>query len=116
MTLQPGEYHVYLNRPVVSAVTTVLPSLSAGGNKLLASVYPNPVKQKSLIELSLPENGNVRIDLLNLQGQKLMNIYTGFLTKGLHNIDLDKENLPAGVYMIRVNTKSSTSSIKIIAE
>jgi len=116
MTLQPGEYHVYLNRPVVSAVTTALPSLSAAGNKLLASVYPNPVKQKSLIELSLPENGNVRIDLLNLQGQKLMNIYTGFLTKGFHNIDLDKENLPAGVYMIRVNTKSSTSSIKIIAE
>ena len=116
MTLQPGEYHVYLNRPVVSAVTTALPQLNAAGNKLLVSVYPNPVKQKSLIELSIPENGNVRIDLFNLQGQKLANVYAGFLTKGSYNIHLDKENLPAGVYMIRVNTKSSTSSIKIIAE
>jgi hypothetical protein len=116
MTLEPGEYHVYLNRAVVSAVTTALPSLTAAGNKLLVSVYPNPVKQKSLIELLTPENGNVQIDILNVQGQKLMNIYSGFLIKGLHNIDLDKENLSAGVYMVRVNTKSSTSSIKIIVE
>jgi len=116
MSLEPGEYHVYLNRAVVSAVTTALPTLNASGNKLMVNVYPNPVKQKSLIGLSTPENGNVQIDLLNVQGQKLMNIYSGFLIKGLHNIDLDKENLAVGIYVVRVNTKSSTSSIKIIVE
>jgi len=116
MTLQPGEYHVYLNRAVTSAVTTAVPTLNVSGNKLLAAVYPNPVKQKSIVEIFTPENGNVTIQLLNMQAQKLNEIYSGFLLKGDHHFDLDKKNLPAGIYLVRINTRSSTSTIKIIAE
>jgi len=116
MTLQPGEYHVYLNRPVTNLVTTAVPSLTAVANKLLVEVYPNPVNQKAVIDVSVPVNGNVQIDMMNQQGQKLKNLFSGFLTKGEHRIEFEQNQLPAGVYILNIISKTSTAAIKIVQE
>jgi hypothetical protein len=115
ITLEPGEYHVYLNRNVVSTVTTPVSSINASGNNLSIKVYPNPVAQNSTIDLNIPESGNVRIDLVNIMGQQSQNIKTGFLSKGHYTINLNKnKSLPAGVYLLKVNTNATAGTVKII--
>jgi 1,4-alpha-glucan branching enzyme len=115
MALQPGEYHVYLNRNVVSNIATPVTSINVPGNSLLIKVYPNPVQQNASIDLTLPETGNVQIDILNIMGQKLRNIKSGFLLKGNYTVEFNNnKNLPAGVYLLKVNTKTSTGTVKII--
>ena len=115
ITLQPGEYHVYLNRNVVSNITTPVTSVNAPGNNLLIKVYPNPISQSSTIDINIPEPGNVQIDLVNIMGQKQQNIKTGFLSKGHYTIGFDHyKNQPAGVYLLKVNTKTATGTIKIV--
>ena len=43
VTLQPGEYHVYLNCNLANVVTTPVIDLNNPPADLVAMVYPNPV-------------------------------------------------------------------------
>ena len=115
ISLQPGEYHVYLNRNVVSTIATPVTSINIPGNNLLIKVYPNPVLKNAAIDVTVPESGKVEIDLFNVAGQTLRNIYSGFLVKGAHTINFgNTERLAAGMYVIKVNMKTSTGTLKFI--
>jgi 1,4-alpha-glucan branching enzyme len=116
ITLQPGEYHVYLNRNVVSSIVTPVSAINSPGSNLFVRMLPNPVLESAVIDLTVPEAGNMQINLLNIQGQKVCDIYSGFLSKGEHTINFTKKNLPGGVYMLKVNSKISTGAIKIVVK
>jgi 1,4-alpha-glucan branching enzyme len=115
ITLQPGEYHVYLNRNVASSLVTAIPPVNSNRNGLFVNVYPNPTVQGSTIDVNLTESGNVQIDLLNITGQKLMTIHSGFLSKGFHTITFtNTRKLPAGLYLLQMKTKTLTGSVRLI--
>jgi hypothetical protein len=115
ITLQPGEYHVYLNRNVVSNIVTPVTSINIPGSNLSVKLYPNPVFKDAALELTTPESGMVQIDLLTITGQELRNIYSGFMVKGLHTLAVEKnEKFSAGMYLLRVSTRTSAGTIKFI--
>ncbi|HEY3251882.1 MAG TPA: T9SS type A sorting domain-containing protein, partial [Ignavibacteria bacterium] len=115
ITLQPGEYHVYLNRNVVSTIATLVISINAPGNNLFIKINPNPVIKNANIDVTVAESGNVKIDLLNSTGQKIEDIYSGFLSRGLHTLNFENnKKFSAGIYLLRVNTKTSVRTIKFI--
>ncbi|HKB43624.1 MAG TPA: T9SS type A sorting domain-containing protein, partial [Chitinophagaceae bacterium] len=114
--LQPGEFHVYLNRNLVNAVVTAVTDINATGNNLLVNVYPNPVQSNSVIEVNIPENGKAQVNLLNTLGQKTTIIYSGFLTKGKHQLSFtnDAMNLPSGNYLLQVQSKNKSNTVKLV--
>jgi len=115
ITLQPGEYHVYLNRNLVSNITTPVTSINDPGNNFLIKVRPNPVQQNAAIDLTVPETGNVQVDMISITGQKLQTIHSGFLLKGTYTIAFnDDKKFAAGVYLIKVHTKTSAGTVKIV--
>jgi len=116
MTLQPGQFHVFLNRNVVNAVVTPVTGINAVGNDLRVRVYANPAGDNSVIELNIPENGNVQLDLWNAPGQKVTTVFSGFLAKGKHRFSLNSvaRNLPAGNYLMRVQSKNKSSVTRLI--
>jgi hypothetical protein len=116
ITLQPGEYHVYLNRNVASNIVTPVSAINSPESNLFVKILPNPVWQNAVINITVPVAGNMQIDLLNIQGQKVSNIYSGFLSKGDHTINFTKKNLPAGMYMLKVNSKISSGAIKFVVK
>ena len=116
ITLQPGEYHVYLNRNVVSNIATSVSTINTLESNLFVKMLPNPVMQSAVIDITVPAGGNMQIDLLNINGQKISNIYSGFLSKGDHTINFTKKNLPPGMYMLKVNSKISSGAIKIVVK
>jgi 1,4-alpha-glucan branching enzyme len=117
ITLQPGEYHVYLNRNVVSNIATPVSSIRAPADALSIRSNPNPVVKSSAIDVTVPETGRVEIYLLNVAGQKLRAVYSGFLTRGDHRIRFENNGkLPAGLYVLQARTKTAAGTIKIILE
>ncbi|MEO0233940.1 MAG: T9SS type A sorting domain-containing protein [candidate division WOR-3 bacterium] len=67
------------------------------------------------ISLSSDKSMNFNIDLYDIQGRKIMNLYNGILNRK-HQIKL-KLNIPAGVYIVRCNyeiNKTITKKIRII--
>lgn len=118
ITLQPGEFHVYLNRNLTNAVITPVSGLNGSGSQLEASIYPNPSNSVSVLDLYVPQNGLVQVDLLNNLGQKIKTIFSGTMTKGKHSLPLtDKiNNLPAGVYLLRIQTANKVLPVKLVKQ
>jgi len=113
ITLQPGEYHIYLNRNLVNAVTTPVTNINPTNKNFRIVVYPNPIgTNPSTIEVEVPANGKAEIDLWNTMGQKIATVYSGLLTRGVHTLPLVQGNkrLSAGNYLLRLqqNTKTET--------
>ena len=115
ITLQPGEYHVYLNRDLVNNVVTPVSSVSNPADNLSVKVYPDPVQQGTTIDVNVPATGRVQIQLMNSAGQKLKDIYSGVLLKGTHTLTFENNaRWSTGVYLIKVNTRSASAIVKII--
>ena len=111
ISLQPGEYHVYLNRNITNILTPVTGPDNPGGNTRL-SIYPNPVTSNSTaIEYELPANTGVMVSLLNAYGQRIAQRNEGLKAKGTYRLPLQalvSYTLPAGVYLVelRFGTRS----------
>jgi Alpha amylase, catalytic domain/Secretion system C-terminal sorting domain/Carbohydrate-binding module 48 (Isoamylase N-terminal domain) len=118
ITLQPGEFHIYLNRNLTNAVITPVSGLNGSGNQLLANVYPNPSITNSVLDIVVPQNGNVFIDLLNNLGQKIKTVFSGTMTKGKHSLDISDKinNVPAGIYLLRIQAANKVLPVKLLIQ
>jgi hypothetical protein len=59
----------------------------------------------------------VEIDLLNSHGQKVQSLFNAFRAKGTHRLSLIiNQSIVAGNYIIRVKTKTSIKTIKLIIQ
>ncbi|MGZ8523407.1 MAG: alpha-amylase family glycosyl hydrolase, partial [Chitinophagaceae bacterium] len=116
LSLHPGEYHVYLNKNIAGTVITPVPNNDSLRNKLFASVYPNPVSAASKLEIEIPETAKTEAILVNVMGQQTKTIFSGVLSKGKHYLALSDKinNLPAGIYLMKVLTKNQTGLVKIM--
>lgn len=106
VTLQPGEYRVYINRNIASNPTPV-PEISTINHALRLAVYPNPVSSAGYVEFELPTGAAVNLRLMNLYGQKIADLYQGVKAKGTHRILLANTGikwgmLPKGMYFLQL--------------
>ncbi|MBK7986844.1 MAG: T9SS type A sorting domain-containing protein [Ignavibacteria bacterium] len=67
---------------------------------------PNPVQKdrKTLLPVSLKQQGNYSIVLYSLQGNRIKDLFNGELSEGEHKIPLDLIGLSAGMYIVKMST------------
>ncbi len=105
ISLQPGEYHVYVNKNVTGVVTTPVNEIPNEKNGLGLRVYPNPVAGgTATLKYTVPVTGKVNLTLVNVLGQPLQNLFSGVRAKGEYQLDLGKSlfALQEGIYFIRI--------------
>ncbi|MCF8218013.1 MAG: Omp28-related outer membrane protein [Bacteroidales bacterium] len=80
------------------------------------SIYPNPAVSDVNVDLTLAENVNVKINILNSMGQKIETFSHGEMNAGNHNLKLNTTGLNAGLYYIQVITgdHSSVKQLSVI--
>jgi uncharacterized protein (TIGR02145 family) len=64
--------------------------------------YPNPFNPRTRIEITLPNNGNVKVELYNQIGQKVRADIEKYFTAGNNSIDLELNGLSNGFYIARI--------------
>lgn len=118
LQLQAGEYHIYLSKNIVNAITTPVIDINGPNHTLESLVYPNPVSTSSVLEVDIPETGKTQVQLINALGQQAGSIYSGVLPKGKHRLSLtDKiNNLPAGIYMLKIQSGNQSGLVKIMIQ
>jgi 1,4-alpha-glucan branching enzyme len=118
LQLQPGEYHVYLNKNITNVITTPVINISAPRNTLTVSVYPNPASVTSTLEVDIPQAGKTQVMLFNTEGQQVGALFSGVLSKGKHKLPLTGKinNLPAGMYLLKVQSKGETGLTKMMIQ
>ncbi|MGE5500083.1 MAG: T9SS type A sorting domain-containing protein, partial [Syntrophothermus sp.] len=77
-------------------------------------VYPNPFNSSATISFSLMEQDRVNLDLFNILGQKVKTITELTAAKGSHQLRFDAADLPAGIYILRINAGQKSQSVKIM--
>lgn len=78
------------------------------------TLYPNPVTNFALLEYSLPEPCDVKIDVYNIAGTFLRTIQLGY-RNDRNNIDiLDFNELSTGVYLLKIKEGGELNTIKFI--
>lgn len=116
ITLQAGEFHIYLNRNLTNAVTTPVTDILNPGSGLVLSVFPNPVTSLSIAEVTIPGRSHVQAELINMQGQNMGTIFSGILQKGKHSLPMSgkTDKLPPGIYLLKVQAGNLAGTIKVL--
>ena len=76
--------------------------------------YPNPFNPSTIIEFYLPVSDHVRIDIFTISGQHARTILNKSLSKGLHKVEYNAQNLPSGVYFYRLYSGDLQTSGRMI--
>lgn len=118
LTLQPGEYHVYLNRPITKVLTPVK-EVVADPESLSLSVSPNPAGTGSKIFYTLPEAGPVKISVISSQGMQIASQSFPLKPKGNHQLELfnlinKAGTLTTGIYFVHLQFRNRSSIQSII--
>lgn len=98
---------VYLEQPSGISKPTVSPFLN---------IFPNPGNNQVQVNYYVTEKTNVTFELINLLGEKLIYQAEGQRTTGAHATILNLENLPKGIYFVRINIGGNSYTKKIIKD
>lgn len=91
----------------IYAVASVITALEQNTLQLANSFklhqnFPNPFNPSTRIKFNLPKLDKVKIEILNVLGQKLDTILDEIMISGLHELEFNGSNLPSGVYYYRI--------------
>ena len=83
-------------------------------NLFFTRVYPNPFIENLHILLELKISDFVTIDIFDLKGTLVNNIYSGRMNSGIQRIYKNLEKLNTGFYILKINTSSGLSQTEKI--
>ncbi len=75
--------------------------------------YPDPIIKSTDIFFAVPCDGNVKIEIYNISGQKIETLVNGWQTKGQKSVEWDAEGLPGGIYLCRIETEDGVETNKM---
>lgn len=70
------------------------------------AVYPNPVQDAFNLDCTLEREDEVTINLYNMAGRQVKNLYTGKVSKGINRFTFQKD-WAAGIYLLRIYGKNT---------
>ena len=118
ISLQPGEYHVYLNKDLSANIITninitTFPTLEAN-----LSIFPNPLKSYATISFTLEKAGKTELELIDQNGTRISTVFTGIKKAGFHKMQfhLDKltsQTLKTGFYILNLKNNGRQQSLKV---
>jgi hypothetical protein len=81
--------------------------------------YPNPFNPSTKINFDLPVSASVKIDIINVIGQKVKTLVDANYTAGSHELNFDASALSSGMYIYKIdavgqNGQKFSSSKKMI--
>lgn len=66
--------------------------------------YPNPFNPGTVITFDIPETTDVRLEVYNIQGQRVATLVNESRSAGTHQVAFNAGNLASGVYIYRLTT------------
>ncbi len=85
-----------------SFMTTGFPLLENNQRIFNGFIYPNPVANDAYVQLILPEEKHLKIQIVSATGYGLYRIPLQKYSKGVHTIHLPFSNVAAGVYICQI--------------
>ena len=97
----------------LQVVSSVLNDATIPKGFKLNQNYPNPFNPTTMIEFAIINPQNVSLDIYDLSGRHIENIYRGFRNTGIYSVRFDASNLSSGVYLYKLTTQRGTETKKL---
>ncbi|MBL7149586.1 MAG: T9SS type A sorting domain-containing protein, partial [Candidatus Cloacimonetes bacterium] len=86
-------------------------------NVIHLSNYPNPFNPETKIVFNLPEEGNVKLEIYNIKGQKVKTLLDCYMSPGHSEMiwngrDDNGKRVSSGVYFYKLNVNGKTEKTK----
>lgn len=82
----------------------------------LETPSPNPLISNTFINYELLEAGIIELDVVDYTGNKLLNLVSGYKDIGKYTSEFNIDNLPSGLYFLRLRTQTQILIKKIQIE
>ncbi|MFO7445285.1 MAG: T9SS type A sorting domain-containing protein [Ignavibacteriaceae bacterium] len=69
----------------------------------LSQNYPNPFNPVTKINFSIPQSSDVKIEVYDILGRFIFELFNEYLNTGNYNIDFDASDLPSGTYFYKLS-------------
>ncbi len=76
--------------------------------------FPNPFNPSTTISYFLSEAGRVGLSVYDLLGRKVIDLLDESQQVGFHSVLFQPENLPSGVYFVKLTVRTFTAATKIV--
>jgi hypothetical protein len=93
----------------IAAPDPVLP------DEFFLTAYPNPFNERATISLSLPETGEVRVQVYDVTGRVVTTLRDGVLNAGVHRLEWDATGQASGVYFLSVTHTDGEQTVRKLA-
>jgi hypothetical protein len=81
---------------------------------MLFQNYPNPFNSSTVIKYRVADEGNVKISLYNILGEKLKILSEEYKSIGIHSLIFNSDDIPSGVYVYTLEINSLVLTKKLI--
>jgi flagellar hook assembly protein FlgD len=101
------------------ATTDTTPEVNIPQERVLISSYPNPFNAGTQIKIDLPRSGETTLIIFNARGENLRTLTQSYLEQGNHTFswqgkDAQGKDLPAGVYLARIESSGHIATSKLL--
>jgi hypothetical protein len=79
----------------------------------ILNAYPNPFNPEIKIDYYIPYESNVSVDVYNVNGQLVENIYNSFNEPGSAEIVWNAKDNPSGLYFVKIKSLQGILTHKI---
>ncbi len=76
--------------------------------------YPNPFNPSTMIRFSLPEAGQVNLNVYNILGEQTATLVNKFMGAGTYEVNFKAQDLPSGIYFYSISAGNFQSIKKMI--
>jgi glucose/arabinose dehydrogenase len=117
----------YPNAPVEVVPSCVLSPFPITGARLgvdseqedgiVLTIFPNPFSDELVVEFSLPETGNARLTLLDINGKETLQLFDGEVPADQNTqVTANTRHLSEGTFLLRLSTNNRALTRKVVLQ
>jgi hypothetical protein len=80
----------------------------------ISSAYPNPFNPVTTLTLTIPEAGDINVQVYNLYGQIVSTLLSGHNPANTYSLVWDASNIPSGMYFVRAEVGGFSETQKLM--
>jgi len=109
-----GGNNIYLDDINITVVDTLGNFIELTESPLEISLFPNPANDATTLVLGSAAHRKTEVTLFNSAGDLVDQIFSGNLSVGTHNFEIEKQ--PAGFYIVQIQSGNAVIHRKLIFE
>jgi len=80
----------------------------------LSVAYPNPFNPITSMEFTIPEDGNVNVQVYNLKGQAISTLLSGHQVANTYYLTWEASHVPSGIYFVKAESAEYIQTQKLM--